>query len=85
MACYNCENYLDETINSLLNQTLSFKDYIEVILVNDGSTDSTEEICQKYVKEYPNNFTYLYQENQGQGPATDSGKKGPRGRRVIHL
>ena len=85
MACYNCENYLDETINSLLNQTLSFKDYIEVILVNDGSTDSTEKICQKYVKEYPNNFTYLYQENQGQGPARNNGLNYAMGKYINFL
>ena len=42
MACYNCESYLDETINSLLNQTISFKENIELILVDDGSTDKKD-------------------------------------------
>ena len=85
MACYNCEDYLNETINSLLDQTVSFKDNIEVILVNDGSTDSTEEICQKYVNEYPDNFIYLNQENQGQGAARNLGLKYATGKYVNFL
>lgn len=42
---YNVENYLERCLNSVLNQT--YKD-IEIILVNDGSTDSSGEICDKY-------------------------------------
>ncbi|WP_407453384.1 CDP-glycerol:glycerophosphate glycerophosphotransferase [Methanobrevibacter sp.] len=75
MACYNCQDYLDETINSLLNQTLSFKDYIQLILVNDGSSDNTEKICQKYLNQYPENIIYISQENQGQAVARNNGLK----------
>ncbi|WP_407392554.1 CDP-glycerol:glycerophosphate glycerophosphotransferase [Methanobrevibacter sp.] len=85
MACYNCENYLDETIGSLLNQTLSFEENIEVILVDDGSTDSTNEICQKYLNKYPNNIIYLYQENKGQGSARNLGLKHINGKYVNFL
>lgn len=42
---YNVEEYIDETINSLLNQTY---DDIEILLVDDASTDNTVEICKKY-------------------------------------
>lgn len=75
IACYNCQDYLDETIASLLNQTLSFKDYIQIILVNDGSNDNTEEICQKYLNQYPENIIYSYQENQGPAVARNNGLK----------
>ena len=75
IACYNCQNYLDETIDSLLNQTLPFKDNIQVILVNDGSIDNTEETCQKYLNQYPENIIYIYQENQGQAVARNNGMK----------
>ena len=75
MACYNCQDYLDETINSLLNQTLSFEDYIQVILINDGSSDNTEEICKKYLNQYPENIIYVHQENQGQAVARNNGLK----------
>lgn len=42
---YNVSKYLDDCINSLVNQTL--KD-IEIVLVDDGSTDSSKEICDKW-------------------------------------
>jgi glycosyltransferase involved in cell wall biosynthesis len=45
MSVYNCEKYLRETIDSVLNQTL--KDF-EFIIVNDGSTDNTREILESY-------------------------------------
>lgn len=75
IACYNCEEYLEDTITSLLKQTLPFKENIQVILVNDGSTDNTEEICKKYLSQYPENIIYTYQENQGQAVARNSGLK----------
>lgn len=85
IACYNCENYLDETISSILNQTLNFEENIEVILVDDGSTDNTKEICEKYINEYPNNFRYFYQENKGQGPARNLGIKHTTGKYINFL
>ena len=48
MAIYNTGRYLDESINSLLNQTIGYKE-IQIILVNDGSTDNSEKICKKYL------------------------------------
>ena len=41
---YNVEKYLEETIESVIAQTLGFKN-IQLILVNDGSPDNSEEIC----------------------------------------
>ena len=49
IACYNSEKYLSETIDSIINQT--YKNY-EIILINDGSTDSTLSILKKYEKNY---------------------------------
>ena len=42
---YNAQAYVEQTIRSILSQT--FQDY-ELLLVDDGSTDSTEEICTRY-------------------------------------
>lgn len=62
---YNMEKYLHECLDSLVNQT--FKD-IEIILVDDGSTDSSNQICQEYVNKYGNVFL-LTKENEGQQAA----------------
>ena len=58
MAIYNTGRYLEESIGSLLNQTIGYKD-IQIILVNDGSTDNSEELCLKYKKIYYNNIFIL--------------------------
>ena len=42
---YNSENYITTCINSLLNQNL---DDFEIILVDDGSTDNSRKICERY-------------------------------------
>ncbi len=49
MAAYNAALYLEETLESVLNQTID--DY-EVIVVNDGSKDNTLEILREYEKKY---------------------------------
>ena len=59
---YNVENYLEECLDSIKNQTYTD---IEVILVNDGSTDNSQAICEKYCKQDPR-FHLINQENQGQ-------------------
>ena len=58
MAIYNTGRYLDDSIGSLLNQTINF-DNIQIILVDDGSTDQTEEICLNYQNLYPKNIILL--------------------------
>ena len=61
LCCYNSEKYLRETLDSIVNQT--YKDW-ELIVINDGSKDSTENIVQEYInKGYP--FKYYYQHNKG--------------------
>ena len=45
---YNVEKYLEETIKSVIGQTIGFKENIQMILVNDGSADNSEEICLRY-------------------------------------
>ena len=42
---YNVEKYLPETLDSVINQTIGFKENIQIILVNDGSPDDSEKIC----------------------------------------
>lgn len=59
---YNVEQYLGECIESALNQPV--KD-VEVILVNDGSTDSSGAICRDYAHEYPGRVNLIEQQNSG--------------------
>ena len=66
---YNTEKYLDKCLNSCINQT--FKD-IEIILINDGSTDNSFEICKKYLK-IDSRIRLFNQENRGQGFARNFG------------
>ncbi|WP_351118946.1 CDP-glycerol glycerophosphotransferase family protein [Psychrobacter sp. SMN/5/1215-MNA-CIBAN-0208] len=72
-AVYNVEEYLDEYLKSLVHQSLSFKKNIQIILVDDGSTDSSASVIRKWIKKYPKNITYLYKENGGQASARNLG------------
>ena len=69
---YNGENYIRDAINSAINQT--YKN-IEIIVVNDGSTDNTEEI----VKSYGNKVRYFYKGNGGVSSALNYAIKAARG------
>ena len=66
---YNDAEYLRESLDDIVNQTY---DKIEVILVNDGSTDNTEQILKEYCNKY-NNFSYFNKENGGTGDALNYG------------
>ena len=66
---YNAEEYLEECLESIKNQTYT---NIEVILVNDGSSDGSKEICEQYC-EKDNRFKLINQENQGQSVARNLG------------
>lgn len=67
---YNVEKYIDKCLNTLVNQTL--KD-IEIIIVNDGSPDNSQEIIDKYQKKYPKKIKSFIKENGGQGSARNFG------------
>ncbi|MDO4854830.1 MAG: glycosyltransferase [Coriobacteriia bacterium] len=58
---YNTERYLADCINSILGQT---KSSLQIILVDDGSTDGSATIGKAYAKRYPN-LTYVYKKNSG--------------------
>ncbi|MCD2502361.1 glycosyltransferase [Clostridium sp. NSJ-145] len=72
---YNVEKYLEKCIISILGQT--FKDF-ELILVNDGSTDSSGEICNKY-KKIDERIKVIYQKNSGLSAARNAGLEMAKG------
>lgn len=59
---YNTANKLEKCLESLVNQTMQD---IEIVIVNDGSTDNSEEIIMKYQDKYPNVIKYYKKENTG--------------------
>ena len=59
MAIYNKEKYVGEAIGSIINQSLDFKKNIEIILVDDKSTDNTLSVLENYQKSYPKNITLI--------------------------
>lgn len=68
---YNAEKFLDKCIPSFMNKEAF--DELEVIIVNDGSTDDTKEVAQKYCDLYPNSVRLINQENKGHGGALNTG------------
>ncbi len=62
IPCYNQEKFISACLDSVLAQ--SYLDY-EIIVVNDGSCDSSADIIQEYVDKYPNRITGINQPNQG--------------------
>lgn len=68
---YNVEKYIGNCLESIINSDLPSKIY-EIVIVNDGSTDSGSEIAQKYSLKYEN-ISYITQENQGQSTARNNG------------
>ena len=82
---FNSEEYLVEAIESVVTQDIGFKDHIELILVNDGSTDKSEDICLNYRKEYPHNIRYIYKKNGGVSSALNAGLLHIKGKYVIFL
>lgn len=81
---YNVEEYLEETILSVVNQTIGFEN-IQMILVNDGSPDNSEEICLKYKELYPDNVVYINQKNAGVSAARNNGIKHATGEFINFL
>lgn len=67
---YNVEKYIEKCLDSVLNQTLQD---IEIIIVNDGSTDSSKEKINNYLKKYDGKIKYLEKENGGLSSARNFG------------
>lgn len=81
LPIYNVAPYLDETFRSLINQTLSD---IEIIAVNDGSTDNSEDIIRKYAQ-HDSRITIFTQENQGQSAARNLALQHAQGKYIYMM
>jgi len=64
IPAYNAEKYISETLDSIVNQ--SYK-RLEIIIVDDGSSDSTHEICTNYSAKYPNIRLLTHEDKKNEG------------------
>lgn len=69
VPCYNSAAYMKRCIDSLL----AFKNHIEIIIVNDGSTDETPEIADQYARRFPETVKVIHKANGGHGSGVNAG------------
>jgi len=82
MPCFNAKSFVEQAARSVLGQ-----DYgnVELIVVDDGSTDGSSEILARLAIEYPGRMTVLHQNNRGPYPARNAGLQQARGTLVAFL
>ncbi len=69
---YNMEKYIERCLDSLLLQDMN---RVEILVVDDGSTDETSNIISNYQKRFPNRINYFYKDNEGLSEARNVGIK----------
>lgn len=75
IPCYNSQEYMDKAIESCL----ILKDDVEIIIVDDGSSDRTAQIGDDYADMYPDTIKCVHQKNGGHGQAVNTGLKNATG------
>lgn len=78
---YNAEKHIEKQLNAVVSQTLK---KIEIIIVNDGSTDNTELIIKRFSK-HDDKIILINQKNQKQGSARNNGYRNAKGEYIIFL
>ena len=81
LCCYNSEKFLEETLQSIFSQT--YKDW-ELVIINDGSTDATEAIINKYIR-HGYSIIYHYQQNKGLGSSRNEALKRSQGEFIAFI
>lgn len=85
IPCFNSDRFLKTTIESVKNQSIGFEN-IELILIDDFSTDSTPEIIEDYVKHYENIISYSLNEKAGApGTARNMGIANAQGKYIMFM
>lgn len=75
VPCYNSEEYMENCVDSLLEGG----DQVEILIVDDGSSDRTAEIADAYADKYPGIVKAIHQENGGHGEAVNAGLRNAKG------
>jgi len=76
IPCYNSEAYMEHAVESILPGG----EAVEIIIVNDGSSDRTSEIAHEYAEKYPDIVKVVDKENGGHGDAVNSGLSNAQGK-----
>ena len=79
---FNCEKYVGKCLNSVIEQT--FQDF-EIIIIDDGSTDNTHDLCLRYVDLHSEQIRYFRQENRGPASARNRGIRLSQGKYLSFL
>ena len=69
VPCFNSEAYLERCVDSLVVGG----EHVEIIIVNDGSTDRTGEIADRYARQFPDLVTVVHKQNGGHGSGVNAG------------
>ena len=81
---YNTGRYLEEALDSVYNQTIGLNN-IQIILINDGSTDNSAAICRAARKRHKKNVVFLQQSNRGVSAARNYGLRFVKGKYVTFM
>lgn len=81
IPCYNVEKYVIDSLDSVVNQTL---DEIEILLIDDGSTDHTRTVLESYARK-DSRIHVLKQENKGPSAARNNGVKHASGEYIMFV
>ncbi|MCR5335919.1 MAG: glycosyltransferase [Synergistes sp.] len=82
VPAYNAEGCIKKCLSSFVFNDGTAADEIEVIVVNDGSKDGTEDTAAEYVSKYPGTFTLINKKNGGHGSAINTAVQTARGRYI---
>lgn len=74
---YNTEKYIAKSLDSIIKAKIN---NMEILVINDGSTDNSEKVIEKYIKKYPKLIRYIKQENHGLGNVRNVGLKEAKGK-----
>lgn len=85
MPLYNAEQYVHEAFDSVVDQTIGFRQNVELIIIDDGSTDSSIQIARKLEEQYPDNVVIIQQKNSGASAARNKGIDAASGRYIAFL
>ncbi len=79
---YNTEKYLAKSLDSIIKASIN---NMEILVINDGSTDNSDNIINDYVKKHPNLVRYIKQKNHGLGNVRNVGLKESRGKYIASI